>query len=324
VPGSSDLHRWNNGSFILGSIIWLLTFGSRPDETVDVQLQRLLLLAILVLTPLALRLVSSADAPPRLYRLLIMVQPFASLLSAAMFAFPIGPAAGILGAVWIVFAGLSALYGLLRLLPRRFNTPLEEICVSLALMYWPVGAAWLTASRLGMHPLGFGDVVVLLTATHFHFIPLVALISAGVIGRVLRREHLSVWGVYRAVALGLMISPAFVALGITYWLVLESIAAIVLALCLIILAALCLLCVIPTVKELRPRLLISLSALSVLATMGFAVVYALGRLTGAWAISIPTMVQFHGWVNGIGFGLAGLVGWNMIAAASPDEMPQRM
>jgi hypothetical protein len=124
-------------------------------------------------------------------------------------------------------------------------------------------------------------------------------------------------------ALGLMISPAFVALGITYWLVLESVAAIVLALCMIVLAALCLMCVVPVTKEMRPRLLISLSALSVLATMGFAAAYALGRLTGTWAISIPMMVQFHGWVNGIGFGLAGLVGWNTIAAASHLEMPQR-
>jgi hypothetical protein len=252
-----------------------------------------------------------------------MSQPFASLLGAATFAFPIGLAGGAFAAIWLLFTGLSALYGLMRLLPRRFNTPLEEVCASLALMYWPVGAGWLVASRFGMHPLGFGDVVVLLTAMHFHFIPLVALTSAGMIGRVLHRERAGIWSVYRTAAMGLMISPVFIALGITYWLVLESVAAIVLALCMIVLAVLCLVSVLPTIQALRPRLLIGLSALSVLATMGFAAAYALGRLTGAWAISIPTMVQFHGWINGIGFGLAGLVGWNIVAAAPPDETPLR-
>jgi hypothetical protein len=324
VRTNSDLQRWNNSSFVLGSIIWLLTFGSQPDDALELQLQRLLLLVILVLTPLALRLVSvSGDEVPPFYRLLITLQPFASLIGAATFAFPIGSAAGALAGTWLLFTGLSALYGLMRVLPRRLNTPLEEVCCSLALMYWPVGAGWLVAERLGLHPLGFGDVVVVLTAMHFHFIPLVALISAGMIGRVLHRERPAMWDVYRISALGLMISPAFVALGITYWLVLESIAAIVLALCMTVLAVLCLICVVPTLQEMRPRLLIGLSAMSVLATMGFAAAYALGRLTGVWAISIPTMVQFHGWVNGIGFGLAGLVGWNMVAAASHSETPQR-
>jgi hypothetical protein len=316
--------RWHNASFVLGSIVWLVAFAAPNAPGTEPQLQRLLLLAILVLTPLALALVPGPrEQVSRLYTPLIMAQPFASLLGAATFLLPVGPIAGALAAAWLVFTALAALYGLMRLLPKRLNTPLEEVCISLALMYWPVGAGWLVASRLGLHPLGFGDVVVLLTAVHFHFIPLAALILTGMIGRIMRNKRPAAWGVYRAAALGLMISPAFVALGITYSLVLESIAAAILALSMTVLALLSLLFVLPDIYPLRARLLIGLSALSVLAAMAFAGAYALGRLTGAWAITIPTMVQFHGWVNGIGFGLAGLLGWNTAAAASQPgaEMP---
>ena len=79
------------------------------------------------------------------------------------------------------------------------------------------------------------------------------LISAGMIRRALRSARPSVWGVYRIATLGLIISPIFVAVGITYWPVLESVAAMVLAICMITLVVLCLIYVVPVIHGIELR-----------------------------------------------------------------------
>ena len=56
------------------------------------------------------------------------------------------------------------------------------------MLYLPIGAGWLVLYRLGVRPLGFADVIVLLTGVHFHYTGFVLPIVAGMVGRWLRAE----------------------------------------------------------------------------------------------------------------------------------------
>src|SRR5690242_20039788 len=102
--------RWSHLSATAGGIAWLLLFLPLNQET-QALIGRLLLFAILVVTPLALALV----VPPglrwwaRLYQIVCVYQPVAALLTVVAFALPAGLLAALLGASWLLLTGLVAL-----------------------------------------------------------------------------------------------------------------------------------------------------------------------------------------------------------------------
>ena len=61
---------------------------------------------------------------------------------------------------------------------------------------------------------------------------------------------------------------------------------------------------------------IEISALSLVATMTLAVVYALGHYLGRSLVEIPTMVLSHGLLNAVGFTLCGLAGLTLASRSS--------
>src|SRR4051812_8620599 len=112
-------------------LLLFLPLGQEPQALIE----RLLLFAILVVTPLALALVAPPDDtrwPARLYRAVCAAQPVAALLTASAFFMPAGLPAALLAVSWLVFTGLAALIGLGRLL--RGNLRADELCIDAGLL----------------------------------------------------------------------------------------------------------------------------------------------------------------------------------------------
>jgi len=144
----------------------------------------------------------------RLSSLILFLQPFAAFIGGVSFVLDIGPLAAAFAVVWLLFTGLLTLLGLVRLLQVRRSLP--DICLAVALLYLPIGSTWMVLARLGLQPLGFGVHTVLLTAVHFHFIALAALIITGLTGQVIQsNQRKSIWITYQIAALGVLVnSPA--------------------------------------------------------------------------------------------------------------------
>ncbi|HEU5200627.1 MAG TPA: YndJ family transporter [Ktedonobacterales bacterium] len=315
-----DLMRWNRISASLGGIIWVLVLCVWvPGWLALNALEVLLLLALLVITPLAVPLAASSKKGRlhhSLYRLMVILQPFAALMGGASFLLSAGPFAAAAAGVWLLFTALVGLVGLLRLF-RTGGVALADVCLSAALIYLPIGGAWLVLARLDAQPLGFGQHTDLLTAVHFHYIPLAALLITGLTCQALPATLGSVWRVIsRIAAIGMLVNPLLVAAGITLTKLtgvdfLESAAAALLALSLIAIGVLSLRFIIPNTASLFARGLILIASTAVFVTMLAAGAYALGNATGAWAITVDQMIAVHGWINALIFGCCGLLGWRL-------------
>lgn len=322
MPASDVAHALNRSgigilSALAGGIVWSafavsVLFGNELIDTYRL----LLLLAVLVLVPLGFDL---AAAPNRsggnigLYRLARLVQPFAALAAAVSLLLRPGITAGLLALPWLLFAAMAGAFGVWRLLLlARIDARqrgIEEIAISAALIYLPIGAAWLTADRLAMAPLGFGGVIAFLTAVHFHFAGFMAPIVAGYTGRVLRAGSPRRWLLYRIAAPGIIAGPPLVALGITFSSGMEVVAAVVLALCITLHGVLALGAA-HKLAQPRARLLLRIAAVASVAAMLLALLYAVGNFREIALITIPQMAATHGILNSL-FGLCGLVAWSI-------------
>jgi hypothetical protein len=266
-------------------------------------IELLFLLAPTVIVPLALRLSGGADAPTRTSSLALRLQPWAAAAVWASFLMRRGPAAAMLAGTWLLVTLLIAWHGWQRL--RRAAWHMPEIAISAGCLMLPVGGAWLVLSRLGVTVLGFEEPIPLLTAVHFHYAAFATLILVGLAGRGVGEAS-----AYRLIAGGAIAGPPLLAAGITASPLLEMIAATTLVCALCGLAVLTLVRIVPRLRG-WARMLLSLSALSVLAGMACALAYAVGEFTGASIISLGQMSRIHGPLNALGFVLAGLVGWRL-------------
>ncbi len=322
--GSSVLLRWNRASSLAGAVVWILLllplsgWLGLPVETSGETwlIERLLLLSVLVFTPLTLSLVgaqTSDGTHPLPFRVASLIQPFAAILVVASFYTRTGLAAALLTVGWILVTGLIGLFGLWRLWRRwalhKSLLPMEELCIDAGLAYVTVGSGWLFLSRWGMNPLGFSDAIVLLTAVHFHYAGFAAPVLTGFAGRKIGARIARKF--YLAAAAGVIAGPPLVAAGITLSRGVEVFSAVVLALSLFVLALLMLFVVAPKLKPRLAQVLLALSAISVMVTMLFACLYAMGRFTGSAIVTLPLMAQVHGVSNALGFVLCGLLAWTI-------------
>jgi hypothetical protein len=297
-------------SALVGALAWgaLLVLLPAEQQTPDL-IARLLLLAILVFVPLALGLVESSAVAGQVggLRRAIWLQPFAAATAVAAFMLPAGVLAGALALGWLLFAGIVALLGLVRLFGPALRDP-AELCIQVALLWLPAGGFWLAMARFGAHPLGFGDTIVLLTAVHFHYAGFALLILAGLAGRRLRASPRLVRNSFALVAAGIIVGVPLVALGITFSRELEILAVLLLVSSVLAFALLTLAKVVPLLARRHARVLLAISALSSVATMLLAAGYALGSLAG-FALTIPQMVWAPGVLNAVGLVLCGLLAW---------------
>lgn len=324
--------RWSRVSASAGAIVWillLLPLSAWLDLPVESSgetwlIERLLLLSVLVLTPLTLSLTATPthDGLHSLpFRTAVLIQPFAALLVVASFHLRTGPVAALMTLGWMLLTGLIALFGLWRLwrrwAVRKSLLPMEELCIDAGLAYVTVGSGWLFLSRWGLNPLDFSDTIVLLTAAHFHYAGFAAPILTGLAGRKIRSGIAG--KVYLLAAAGVIAGPPLVAAGITASRAIEAFSAIVLALSLFALAMLTLFVIVPGLTQRGAQLLLILSSISVIVTMAFACLYAIGRFAGMMTISIPLMAQIHGTSNALGFTLCGLLAWSLLSTHAEQK-----
>jgi hypothetical protein len=311
----ATLRLWNRGSTYLGGLIWLVQWFVLPvsDETTTL-LNRLLLLAVLVVVPMGL----SLAAPPqvnglawRCYMIALLMQPFAAIAATCGFFFPIGAASALMLLPWLITCALMTLTGLLRLWERG-SFQLDELAIDAGLLYIAVGAIWMLSARFGYQLMGFSATIVLLTAIHFHYAGFVAPLLTGLVGRHIAQAHPERWTLYQPIAWGVIFGVGMLAIGITvsqYAPIVELIAAILFAGSMLGCALLLLLVVMPTINGVIRQLLLQISGASLIISMLLAIGYAIGQFSGTTWISIPSMVQFHGWLNAVGFAGCGLLSW---------------
>jgi hypothetical protein len=283
---------------------------------------RLLLLAILVLTPLALLVLAEPDRVGDhsiLYRTVVWLHFPAGVCAAISFFVADIRISALLAAAWLCLGLGASLVGLGRLLSRGIVRP-EEACINAGLLYLPVGGGWLVLSRLGVNPLGFGDMIVLLTAVHFHFAGFLAPVIAGLTGRAIQADKLNLRRFYQWACFGLVLGPALVAAGITLSPLLEIVAVAVLATSVVSLAV-CILMIVPSVPGRWAPAFLLLSAFSIATGMVFAFAYGLGEFTGVPLVTISRMVQVHGWLNALGFSFCGLLAFSQFKPAAKSSPP---
>lgn len=290
----------------MGTVLWVVWLSIAGLRITDA----LLLLSPLVLHPLVLATVVEGDfaEPGRWWHWARRAQlPGAACLLAA-FEAPVGMEAGLLALPWVVATGLTALVGALRLWRRAWSDP-HEVGLDAALLFVMVGATWAAASRAGLNPLGFSDIIVLLTAEHFHYAGFVLPVLATLVARELGPER---WWPLPVLLVG---GVVLTAIGITVSPLIEVVAA---------------LCVVgggigvATGQLLTARrtasgyaaLLLALSGMSLLFAMALAMIYAIGEARGVPWPSIPNMIVLHGTANALGTSLLGVWGWTVHAGVS--------
>lgn len=320
---------WHSANVIFGSGAWMLIGILSLLAAIGIGLiEHLFLLAPLLIVPLGLALIDVPRTSEKLWRLhkfIRISQPFCAVLVITAFLLPGGILAGMLASSWLALTGLVAVLGLARLISRR-NLDIEELCIDAGAIYISVGGGWLVLSRLGLNPLGFGDLIVLLTAVHFHFAGFAALIITGVTGRILTSVSKAKPKLYQFSVFGLIAGIPLVAAGITFSPLLEVTGAIITATSLAILAYLIIFFVLKVISQRLAQLLLTVSALCSIIGVLFIYAYAIGEFTGYYLVSISLMVRIHGVSNALGFALCGLLGWNILqphfkAATNNESRP---
>lgn len=315
-------HTKNN--LVIGSLSWfVLLIVSLNQWSYLAQIHLLILFGIAILTPLSLRLVipiSRDDAIHFLSHVILRIQPIIPILTVIAFVMPQGEASGLIALGWLVQSGLIALLGIVRWTGRITRT-LEELCIDAGLVFTSISGVWFFFYRLSGEFFGFTGVLVPLTAAHFVTIGMGALIIAGLIGRQLRTMG-NLTRVYRGIAWLNIISPIIVAIGITHTNLIsgvsitEIVGVVLLSASFVGLAGYYLVKIRPTVTSLTATILLTLSALTLFVTMALAFGYSLGRFTTLFYFAIPDMVQWHGWLNALGFAGLGVLGWNFVQPES--------
>ncbi len=184
-------------------------------------------------------------------------------------------------------------------------------------MFLAVGGGWAVLSRAGATPLGFGPVIVELTAVHFSYAGFVLPLLTGLAAQRLP----GIPGT--AAAMGVVVGVPLVALGILLGGPIETAAALLLAAAGLGAATLHLRLAAGAVPAGAPgRAAWGVAGASLVAGMALAVAYALGVRLGWDEPTIATMIRWHGGANAVGFALVGLVGWTL-AVPGTGAAPRR-
>jgi hypothetical protein len=310
-----SINRWTVGSIIVGTISWLFVLCLHLSEsTFFSEVELLLLFSVGVVTPLSIKIIVEADRYGRIPRIFLITTKFqviAILAVTIALVLEQSVIATLFASIWAIQTGLLALCGLSRMLQRPSIAP-EELCIDFGLGYSTISGVWLVAYCAGYAFMSFDMAFVLLTAVHFTYISLGALIITGMIGRQLLSTN--AWGTYRVIAWLTIVSPALVAIGITLTQfsnirLVEVVSVVLLAGSFLLMGLLVIYKALPVRGIARGLTL--LSSATLFLTMTYALAYYIGNATGWWALSLTQMVRWHGWFNAIGFVFFGLLGWGL-------------
>lgn len=286
---------------ILGGLSWLAALALlQPNWPIAI-----LLLAALVLVPLALELVDEARP--------WILWPALPLIVAC--GLEPGHLAAAFSLPWLCATAWIALAGRRRLLRAA---ALGDVAIAFGMLYLVVGGGWTVLARFGARPLNFSGVIVGATAVHFHYAGFVLPILTGLSARHTPGRSA------RLACLGVVTGVPLVAVGITLSVFTATIFE---ALAAWLLVATCWLVAVRQLHEaahapVEAAWLLALSAVALVVGISFAAVYAYGQLAGIEALSIPLMYRLHGAVNAFGFALPGLLGWHLRQRAESFDTPQ--
>jgi len=302
-----------------GVVVWLITLLLTTSDSEQTELiHKVVFWAVLVIVPLGLSVVAPDERrESALYKLVVLVQPVAALLTIASFFFEKGVLSAVLASAWLVLNVLIALLGLLRLTSRRFHR-IEELSIAAGLLYLPVAGAWLVVYRLGIQPFGYGEMIILLTAVHFHFAGFATPIIAGMSGRVLAGRNYP-HRVLTAVVLAIVAAMPLVAAGITFSPWIGFVGALLLTTGVVLLAVLTVGWVRPAINSVAWRILLLIGAIASCVALVLACLYAYSLATHTLILTIPTMALTHGLLNAFGFVTCSLVAWSQIAPRKLEQ-----
>ena len=316
-PADRTLFR---ASLWIGAAIWvarLFVAGIEPSRTHWAV--TLLLLSPLVLAPLVLQHTQqflASRAAPLLDQVARVAQlPAAALLVPAC-VLPPSLAAMLPCLPWAAVTLLLAAAALRRVLRCGWR-PLSDLSIASGFLFLPIGAGWLCLWRRGIRPLDFDEIIVLLTAIHFHFAGFILPLLAGWSARHRPGRFAD------AICLGVLVGVPAVAAGITlsklgYPLVLETVAACGLSLAGIATAGLQVAVALCPGRCWPARGLLVLSSVALVGTMLLAALYGLRPYHNLAWLDIPWMRAWHGTGNALGACLCGVVGHLLVG--SPAEV----
>lgn len=305
---------WSARSAALGAALWMAApFVPTEPRPSFGALEHTFLFLPLVAAPLALRLLSRVLAPPPSPRASVLplvrhAQPFAAAMLLGSFFVPEGGVAGALAAGWLIVAGALAVAGAGRSMRLRSGRHQVSASSVAAHVFLPIGAAWLTMSRLGVAPPRLAPLTVFLAAVHFHYSGFILQILIAATGRSIPDRRAGLAAVHRGVAFGAIVGIPIIAAGnIADLPVLKHLGVSAMVLSTLGLATIS--AVIATELPSQPsRWFLLASAASIAAAMILAGVYGVGEIMGRSFIAIPRMAATHGLLNAVGFSLCGLVG----------------
>jgi YndJ-like protein len=296
-------------SAFLGTAIWLSTVWFLPGGTNGI-IAALLLFVPLVLIRLGFAFIIPYGGVKR-YRLWYIVSysqlPAAIALTGAFLLAP-ATSAALLAIPWLGFSLLLAYLAIDRIVQNP-RPAIDEWGQLAAMLFLPVGAFWALLACGGLQPLGFRDVIVLLTAVHFHYAGFALPLMAGALVRHRRDEQ------SKEVLLAVLAGVPLTAIGITATQIggpreIELLAAGLLA------AAGIALGFYHVRLGLAMRrftgLLMAVSGFSLVTALGWSALYAAGQYGLIPRIEIPFMVHWHGAINAVGAALCGLFAWHLV------------
>ncbi|MCX6955880.1 MAG: YndJ family transporter [Verrucomicrobia bacterium] len=312
-----------NQRAVAGAVMWLVWAALRvPNLHHGAWAQALLLLAALVLVPLALELAVEKNESRTLWWLVAgtrVAQLPAALLLGWAYLRPAGGVTAVLALPWVGVCGMVATTGWLRARRGGWRRPFDRLCGDAAFIFLGVGGAWVFADRGGARPLNFDEAIVMLTAVHFHFAGLLLPLLAGLTVRAFPEARFAT----RA-AVGTLLGVPAVALGITatqlgWGPAVESAAGVGLALAGMAVAILHVRLATDGEAEAARRAmpmtaarrgLFFVAGVSLFFGMALAAAYASRSFAVAlpW-LDVPWMRAVHGTVNALGFGLCGVLAW---------------
>ena len=317
-------------SALVGLVVWsALLFMPVGGGGVMELGAHLVLLAPLVLVPLFVDAVLSADgrADPLLRLASWSILPGA-LAAAASFLVPVGAVAGALVVPWGLATGAVAGWAL-RTAWRRHRAgglDVAEGAIAVGLASVPGGAVWLFFARTGLDPGPYGPLVVLLTAAHFHYAAFAAPVWSGLLGRALAGRGGALRRAHAASVVGLVVGFWLVAFGIAAsrgpagGAILETIGVVVLVVSAVATGALGL-AVGPTLGDRWGGLMVAVSGGALVLAMGLSLWFNVGPRLGIGSPDIAWMLPRHGWLNAVGFGLWGAIGWRRLRPGPAPLVP---
>lgn len=289
-----------------GFIVWLILFTWQFSTLYHEAWARLILaLAALVWLPLALATITTEKIILEdLLRYTLL--PFAALLAVALFL-PTGSLAAILTFPWLIFTILVALRGWFYFW-KSAKKEAGVLAISIAHVFLVIGGMWTFADRLGWQPLDFNPAIVLLTGIHFHYAGFIFPLLVG-----LATTQFPVRWLKTGSWLAILAVP-LTAAGITITQLFNQPIVEIVAATTVTLAGCCTsIGYLQVVRKNKitgiTRFFWSILALSLLASMTLAFLYAIRYAFLIEWLTIPAMRALHGTLNAVLVSGSGLLGW---------------